>query len=420
MMRVALTGATGLLGRNLLFEIVKRNLHALDRLQVVVLGRRWRGQRLKDRVRDILLTDGSQYIGLSEESGTILREFCEGNVHCIEMDLELDGLCLDDGALHALQSEAVDFLFHCAAMANLRDTPAVRWALENTNVRGTERLLNLAATLQLREFCYVGSAYSCGVASGVIRPDYADLTQEFRNPYERTKLEAEAFVRQFEQTTGIRCRYFRPSVICGRLIEPPLGSISKFDVLYGWGAFFLQLKAEALKPGQDLYATPCTLPIRLAVNPRGGLNIVPVDFVAKAIWEVCANQAHQRSYHIANSEETPHTHYGSLILETLNIDGCEFVEGIPADPNSLEKLYYKTVGRIFTPYVQSAPMIFDTSSTDSILERTGLRCPPVNAANLRILIDYAKERDFGVDLKGRGGRAGTGRLRPGMRLQKAG
>jgi nucleoside-diphosphate-sugar epimerase len=39
MMRVALTGATGFLGRNLLFEIVKRNLQALDRLQVVVLGR---------------------------------------------------------------------------------------------------------------------------------------------------------------------------------------------------------------------------------------------------------------------------------------------------------------------------------------------------------------------------------------------
>lgn len=96
-MRVALTGATGFLGRNLLFEIVKRNLHALDRLQVVVLGRRRRGHSLKDRVRDILLTDGSRYIGLSEERDTVLREFCERSVDCIEMDLELDGLGLDDG-----------------------------------------------------------------------------------------------------------------------------------------------------------------------------------------------------------------------------------------------------------------------------------------------------------------------------------
>ncbi len=406
-MRVVLTGATGLLGRNILFEFIKKNSGVLDRLQVLILGRSKRGHCLSDRVRDILLTDGSKYIGLTEESNEEFLEFCEHNVQCIEMDLELDDLGLDDRAIQMLQAEPIDFFFHSAAMTDLRDTPAVRSALENANVRGTERLLSLAASLELREFCYIGSAYSCGVARGVIRPDSADLAQDFRNPYERTKLEGEAFVRQFEKTTGIKCRYFRPSVICGRLIEPPLGSVSKFDVLYAWGAFFLQLKSQMLKPGQDLYRKPCTLSLRMASNPKGGLNIVPVDFVAKAIHEVCASHTDQTLFHIANKEETSHRLYATLILDALNIKSCEFVDHIPANQNSIEKLYYRTVGRVFTPYVRSEPMLFDTSNLDHLLKKAHLQCPRVNAENLRILIDYAKAHDFGLKLGKRRKTPGT-------------
>jgi nucleoside-diphosphate-sugar epimerase len=64
-MRVALTGATGFLGRNLLFEIVKRHLGALDRLEVLVLGRSRGEVPLGQRIRAIVLGDGLDYLGLT-------------------------------------------------------------------------------------------------------------------------------------------------------------------------------------------------------------------------------------------------------------------------------------------------------------------------------------------------------------------
>src|SRR4030042_1842254 len=103
-MRVVLTGATGFLGRNLLFEIVKRNLHALERLEVVALGRNRCGRSLQERMRDIFFRDGSAYIGLTEARGGPLRGFWENNVRCIEMDLEQENLGLTDRALQSLRA----------------------------------------------------------------------------------------------------------------------------------------------------------------------------------------------------------------------------------------------------------------------------------------------------------------------------
>lgn len=38
-MKIAITGATGLLGRNVLFEFLKQHIAQLDMLEVIVLGR---------------------------------------------------------------------------------------------------------------------------------------------------------------------------------------------------------------------------------------------------------------------------------------------------------------------------------------------------------------------------------------------
>ena len=96
-----------------------------------------------------------------------------------------------------LKSKAIDLFFHIAALTDFRDTPGVVKALKQTNVYGTQQILELVETLKVREFCYVGSAYSCGTKSGNIKPDYVNGKMVFRNPYEASKLEAENLVRKF-------------------------------------------------------------------------------------------------------------------------------------------------------------------------------------------------------------------------------
>lgn len=64
--RIAMTGATSLLGRNLLFEIFKENIHDLDRLELILLGRAKESQTLRDRVREMVQRISSSPIYVKE------------------------------------------------------------------------------------------------------------------------------------------------------------------------------------------------------------------------------------------------------------------------------------------------------------------------------------------------------------------
>ena len=214
---------------------------------------------LNEECEDILLEDGAAYLSLGRDDLGILRQFCRSGLTCLETDLSRENLGMKPADLGKLQAAPIDIFFHVAALTDLRTGPEVAAALEKNNVLGTKRLLNLVSSLQIGEFCYVGTAYACGTTTGVIKPDYVQPAQPFRNPYERSKLQAEMLVRDFARRTGVRCRYFRPSIICGRLIEPPLGSMHKFDVFYASAAALLRLKLKVLKYWVDKYHTPARL-----------------------------------------------------------------------------------------------------------------------------------------------------------------
>ncbi len=400
-MRIVMTGGTGLLGGNLLYELIKQNLGGGgDPLELILLGRETPDNRLRDRVRRAVMSDGADYVfGHGPTDGDRLGTFFDRHVKCLAADFDADGLGVDDHSLAVLAERPIDVLFHVGAMVDFRSTPTVVETLENTNVRGTARLLRLAAGLTVGELAYVSSAYCCGRRGGRLLPDAVGFEQGFRNPYERSKLKAEVLVRQFCRDRGVRCRVFRPSTICGRLIEPPGGATSKFDVFYEWIAFFLRLKLRMLPAGADRYATESTLGrFRMCYKPTSGLNIVPADYAAKLMYQVWAQGSAGDSFHLVNDAETPHALYIDQLLATIRLSGIVQVPEVPTDPTKNEALYYRHVGLIYTPYVTSEPMVFDTATVEPARMAAGLACPPVDAAALATLIDFARPRDFGLML----------------------
>ncbi len=392
--RIAMTGATSLLGRNLLFEIFKENIHDLDRLELILLGRAKESQALRDRVRE-MVCEMSEMVSPDELSHIL--DYCAHRVIYVDSELTEPYTKIDSHSLHQLQRAPIDFFFHLAAISNFRDTPAVRELLHRTNIEGTLNTLELIRELKVGEYCYTGSAYVCGTTTGKIYPDYINLDQPFHNPYELSKLKAEILVREFGTATGVRCRIFRTSTICGRLIEPPLGGVSKYDVFYGWAAFWLRMKASVLGGWSDIYTRPCALDARICYRAAGGFNTVPVDFAAKAMYQVCLQNDPGQSYHLVNDQETPHAMHIPAMLNTVNVEGTSQCETIPVDLNETEAAYYRVLGKTFTPYMTSAPMDFDTDSIRSVLNKSRLRCPPVDAANFQVLMEFAKQHDFGVE-----------------------
>lgn len=395
--RVAITGATGLLGRNLLFEFIKQHISSLDNLDIFVLGRGKNDLEIKGRFEDILLTDGLLYVGGGAIQRDSINAYHDDKIKYINLDLSINGLGISREDYGYLAEKPIDLFFHIAAMTDFRNTPEVARALTRVNVEGTRQMLKLISAIKIKEFAYIGTAYSCGTTSGEILPDYINTEKTFRNPYEATKTEAEIMVREFAKSNkSIRFRYFRPSTISGRLIEKPLGAINKFDVFYSWAGFFLRLKTKEIKDWDARYSASFSADMRILYSVTSGLNIVPADYAAKIMYQVCLQDTEGESYHLVNDHETPHKIYIPIMLQAINFNGVVQVGSLPDRMNKLEQLYYKTVGSVFTPYIISDPMLFDTRNIKKTMGRSGIACPAVNLSNFSILMNYAKERDFGL------------------------
>lgn len=404
-MVIVMTGATGLLGRNILFEYLKESRDSLDTLTVFILGRSRPGKPLRERARNMVLTDGLAYLSADNAAAGRVQRFCETGLRCVGASLERPGLGIAAADLAAMRERPVDLFFHAAALTDLRSGEAVARALQRVNVQGTAETLRLASALPLREFCYISTAYACGKKAGLIAPDHLDPEADFRNPYERSKARAELLVREYASRTGTRCRFFRPTVLCGRLMENPRGAVAKFEAFYAWAAFFYAMKLRAVRSRADRYTQAVELPMRLCYDPGGTLNIIPADYAAKAICRICAGNDPESHFHLANPAGTPHPLYIRASLEALAVSAVRQVDAVPSDPTPLERLYYRTVGAMFTPYVTGSAPRFDTTATDRIMRGHGLACPPVDETNFPALLEYAKRFDFG---RGRAARAANG------------
>ncbi|NBV07310.1 MAG: NAD-dependent epimerase/dehydratase family protein [Proteobacteria bacterium] len=394
-MLIAMTGANGLLGRNLLLEIIKQNYKNLSDLEVFVFGRSTNSETLHKRIIGILSEEAFDYINDKDVEKDELIKILSEKIKCFEFNLGEPSNKVSEDDLKKLSSKEIDFFFHVASLTDFRDGELVKARLEKTNIIGTNQVLESLPKMNIKEFAHVSSAYVCGAKSGKVDPNYIDFNQKFRNPYEMTKLKAEHNVRTFCSKNSIKFKIFRPSTICGRLIENRIGATPKFDVFYSWAAFFLRYKEKVLAGKSDVFDTPIDVSLRFYFSPTGGLNIVPVDFVAKFIYQASIQQNRNQSYHICNDEEVPHELYTSLMLKTVNVNGVKNVYSRPTDLNQFEAFYYKTVGKIFTPYITQDPILFDLNSTREVCANANLFCPKIDEAAFTEIMKYAKTKSFG-------------------------
>ncbi len=396
---LAITGVTGLLGRNLLLETIKQNRKKLSELKFVFFGRDSKKDNLKDRIIKILEEELKDYTDDESFDFEQIYGWFEQNVKLINYKLDVPQLGISIKDLEFLKKSKIDFFFHIAALTNLWHDEESKNQLEKANYFGTKYLVELVKELKnVGEFVYVGTAYSCGKTYGEIMPDYVNKGGHFRNNYERVKLEAELLVRDLEKETGQKCRYFRPSVVCGRMIEKPFGAVSKFDVFYGWGVFFAQLKKKYVKNIENFIEEECRINLRYQISFDSGLNIVPVDYCAKIIYHCCFDNSPAKHVHLTYKQEIPHTFYFPLILKSLNIEGVVAVDELPANQNFDEKLYYKSLGKVFNPYMTSQSMLFNIDNIKDIVEKNNIEVPDfLDSANFNILLNYAKKEKYGLN-----------------------
>jgi long-chain acyl-CoA synthetase len=262
---VLLTGATGFLG----MELLARYLQRTDR-NVLAL--------VRARDRDQARTRIDKVLHLLFGNTDVDRD----RVIAIPGDVERDGLGLAAADTDRIVSCASEIV-HCAATVSFVTGLAQS---RRINVEGTRHVLGVAEQCAgngvLRRLTHVSTAYVAGTHGGAFGEDDLWVGQRFRNPYERSKYEAEQLVRRHASALPA-VTVARPSIIVG---ESATGWTPAFNVLY--------VPLRGFADGR-LRVLPAA--------PAAPVDVVPVDHVADAIMRLSReHDGGLSTYHLVAGE----------------------------------------------------------------------------------------------------------------------
>jgi NAD(P)-dependent dehydrogenase (short-subunit alcohol dehydrogenase family) len=246
------TGATGFIGRHLVELLLEREgtIHVLvregSRARLEELIARWGAEQ--GRIVPVIGDLGAPQLGLSDQD----REKLLG----------------------------VDHFFHLAAVY---DMTADEETNRRANVEGTRNAIELANALAAGRFNHVSSIAVAGKYRGVFTEDMFDEGQEIDNSYSETKFESERLVRE---QLAVAWRVYRPGIVVG---HSETGEMDKVD-----GPYYFFKVIQKLRR-----ALPPWIPV---VGVEGGkINVVPVDFVAKAIDHIAHVEGlDERAFHLTD------------------------------------------------------------------------------------------------------------------------
>lgn len=360
-----LTGATGLLGRYLLRDLL------LTGKSVAVIVRASRRETAAQRIEGALNRFEVE-LGYSLPRPVIL----EG-----DLNLPLLGLGTDEVAW--LERHA-DTIIHSAAKLTFQ-AESPEGEPYRSNVHGTRNVLDLCHRAGIRRMHHVSTAYVCGLRTGLVREDELNVGQTLGNDYEISKLTSEQEVRDSPYFDSVTVH--RPAIIVGdsqsgytntfhgfysplRFIHSVLGGLSQEEVL---GVDYLGM---------------------LGLTGHERKNLVPVDWVSAVMCRVINQpELHGRTYNL--SPLTPVTvERMRLAIETSLI---EYIQDKPAKlsqsfgSHDYETAFHDQMG-VYQSYWKDDPT-FDCRNT--IAAAPDLPCPYVDDAMLIRLSKFALQANFG-------------------------
>ena len=360
-----LTGATGLLGRYLVRDLI------LNGVEVAVLVRPSRRENAADRV-EALMGTWDERLGERLPRPTVL-----------EGDITAPDLGMDRGQLRWLARNC-DAILHNAASLTFYSTgpDGEPW---RSNNRGTQHVLDVCAKTGIRDLHHVSTAYVCGLRRGVVRETDLDVGQDYGNDYERSKTQSEKLVRgaPFLSPPTI----YRPSIIVG---DSQNGFTTTF---HGFYAVLRIVYTIAVSQGLHQKPKPTAIPTRLTLDGNERKNLVPVDWVSAAITEILMSPEHHgKTYHLTPRRPVTSRTLSEVLERFNNFRGTMFYGGTKdiSDPTDAEKLFYDHI-QIYNAYWRDDP-VFDRTNTLSAVPH--LPCPEIDSDTLMYLAQVAVDMGF--------------------------
>lgn len=248
------SGATGFVGGALVLEL----LRATDEPVVCLV----RGSSRAPRQRLL------ESLGSAVAAYDLPADLVTGNEHRIRV-------CVGDitGPVDAVELPGMPIgqVWHSAA--SLRYENRDRQEIFATNVGGTRTVLELARRSGATMFNHISTAYVAGRMTGRIPEQIHPGEHPTNNLYEVSKIDGERLVESARDDFDVRI--MRPSIVIG---HSRTYAATNFTGMYG---FIRELIRFDTQVSRQLGAFLKLRPVRILADPDAGLNLVPVDDVAR-------------------------------------------------------------------------------------------------------------------------------------------
>ena len=310
-------------------------------------------------------------------------------VNLIDGDAASLDLGLSGAEFHQLVGE-IDLIHHCAQATFLGvDRPTA----EHVNVGGAREILELAsACADLKCLVFHSTAHVSGDRTGIVTEDDLKRGQGFRNVVEETKARAEKLVRA--AMPRIPIAVVRPSNVIGDSVT---GEVDRFD-----GPYLLILLIVTSPPD---FALP------LLGTGDAPLNLVPIDYVARASWAIGRDpRAIGRTFHLVDPAPLSTRRVFEVVARA---GGRRMPRG--SIPANIAKALLRTPGlERFAPsstapraFLETlvTPVSYDARNAVELLAGTDIDCPPfesyvdkvVEYVQLRVRERRAKKAAIEID-----------------------
>ncbi|QQG42318.1 MAG: SDR family oxidoreductase [Candidatus Giovannonibacteria bacterium] len=372
-MRILLTGVTGLVG-SCLAPLLQENNEVLCLI---------RPDRQKDAHARLVET----------------LPFSKKNIMAINGDVTLPKAGMKSADIDRWKGK-IDKIVHGAA--SIRFDEPLSDETKRVNVGGTQTMLDLARELEVKEFHFLSTVYVAGSARSFTENDF-DVGQTTRNAYEKSKLEAERLVRNWN---GGKFSVHRMSIVIG---DATSGYVKEFNGYYGFFVGFWRLRNSLyerwLTGGKDRLIRQgisfdeegfLELPLSIDCSPVSKLNLVNSNWLARILNKLISLSAANQTFHLVHPSPPRVQWVIEVSLDYLKIRGIQYRDGNSAASQMLRRMQRALDRKInrYLPYVTHEP-IFGRDNLLRTLGESYVSAPAISESMLQRMLDYAIKVNFG-------------------------
>ncbi|MCF6147675.1 MAG: NAD-dependent epimerase/dehydratase family protein [Candidatus Kuenenia sp.] len=382
-----LTGVTGFVGSNLLQRFSTSPVYR--KLPVFVLARKKGQKTAVQRVKELI----------PDFSGKV-----------IEGDICLPGLGIGNEDRKTLGHYDLE-VWHVAG--NIKFSGEEASEIYQVNLHGTGNVLQFVKYLSVKQFHYMSTAYVAGDRTRLLNgslqtalEEEADVGQRFRNPYEKSKLQAEMLVRDITIKLGLKTNIYRIGIAVGR---SDTGAATAFTGYYNYMMGFKALR-DKISNNLSLYGDDrislkngvLNIPLRICGSVNATLNVGCIDYIVDIVVRLAENPGSTgKTFHIVNPNPPKFNWLLDTSLKIIQLEGIQIMD---SDALACEYKHFpvtkleERISRMIKQYLDytCGEPVFDNSNVKKILGAVPAH-PKVDEALIERLLSYAMKVNFGKE-----------------------